>query len=344
MEIKRNLLVKQFLKLSRGLLYFVALIFSLSSYAAADLSLESTAFNPADSGRSEMDVGGAWNGTTEVTSTTGDTFKLTVNNSNSGTTAFNVDLSVKIPTGIINVPANLSVSLSGTGCGTTPIISSSLQTFPDRRVNFSLDSGAYDLPADCSIEITYGLYADYSAGAQTHTLNPTWDWEESEGGGFQGAQFGSQSVDTREGALTIDVSPLVQTKKVGETASYTFSACNSGLGGLFDVKIDESAIGANLTITSMTQSPTAGVPAATGSSPILTAGYIPVGACFDVVVEATVDDCTELANEATTNDRNADKLTDITASIDLDVETPDISYSPSVLNVPAAGTTSHSKF
>ena len=128
--------------LRHGLLAGVCL-FSLAAVAEAQISA-SVSFDPADSARTSMDVGGAWDGTADVTAT-GDRFSLSVTNTSATETAYDLVLSASVPTGFTEITSSLNVAVSGSGtCGLAPSISVT-------RVGDDLifDTSGYDLPADC---------------------------------------------------------------------------------------------------------------------------------------------------------------------------------------------------
>ncbi len=58
----------------------IAVLSAAALRAAPVVAASSSTFTPAQSGRTHMDVGGVWNGTTEVTSTTGHTFTVVYSN------------------------------------------------------------------------------------------------------------------------------------------------------------------------------------------------------------------------------------------------------------------------
>src|SRR5688572_13028458 len=85
----------------------------------------STSFIPADPARNSppyMDSGGVWNGSAEVTNTTGDTFRITLSNAAAGLpnplvndVAFDIALTLNVPAGFRLPVSPFTVTSSRTG-------------------------------------------------------------------------------------------------------------------------------------------------------------------------------------------------------------------------------------
>ena len=123
--------------------------------------------------------------------------------------------------------------------------------------------------------------------------------------------------------------------------SWTLSARNSGSGGLFDVAIDESGIGAGLTFDIITPVGPA-LPTTIVSGSTATLPYLEPGETFSVTVDATVSQCTGLTNLAALSERTGLLNDSADASVQLELQTPEISYTISSTPVPFGGTGSYS--
>lgn len=317
----------------KSLFFFILVcLFSFRSFALVS-SLSST-FSPADSTRSYMDIGGVWDGTSNVTTLSGDTFGLVISNTGSGET-FDLSPSVSLPAEftLVGTP---SILQTGTGCLSSPSV---VATQTAQVINFELSS--YDLPEDCSLTILYGLTTSVAATSGTFSLTSSLTFATSEGGAQGAALTDVLNVSVNQGLTTIKKTPGQQSKAVGETASFKVSLCNTGNGGLFDVTIDESYISptnpeGSLSLTSMTQTAPSS-PLATGAAPVLTLPYLAPGECFEVDVESTVSGCAGIDNEVASTDLTGATATSVTANVKLNLTTPLVDYLAPTINVPATG-------
>lgn len=304
-----------------------------SAFAQTTLNV-STSFTAAQSGRSYMDIGGVWNGSAEVTNTSGDTFTLTITNAGTAT-AFEIQPRVTLPAHFQYVTGTASVSLSSGG----PITVTASQSV--NTLTFT-PSGSYDLPAGVTMTITYGLRVlSTMPSSGTYSLTPAVHYATTDGGSrTQTPTFTNQNILVQQGAKIITVSPLNQLKAVNQNALFTVSVTNTGLGALYDVTINESAInpGGSLQLVSMTK--TAPTRAATGSSPILTMPYLAPGESFVVDVVATVTGCSDILNTVSTTDRKDNTATNTTAPVVLDLQQPLITYTPPNVTLSYSATTS----
>lgn len=302
---------------------WLALLFLGVSAASAQTTFTtSTAFAPAQSGRTYMDIGGVWNGSTEVTNTTGDTFTFVITNTGA-TSAFEISPRVTLPAHFQFVPGTVAVSLSSGG----PITISASQS--GNLIIFVPQSG-YDLPAGVTMTITYGLRVlSTMPSSGTYSLTPAAHYATTNGGSLtQTPSFANQNILVQQGATIISKSPTNQLRAVNQNALFTVTVTNTGLGALYDVTINESAInpGGSLQLVSMTK--TAPTRAATGSSPVLTMPYLAPGESFVVDVVATVTACANILNTVSTTDRTAFTAKNATAPVVLDLQQPLITYSP----------------
>jgi uncharacterized repeat protein (TIGR01451 family) len=301
----------------RVFILFILLAMGLAAhYVVAQSSniAVTTAFTPADPARGQqMDVGGVWNGTTEVTNTTGDTFTLTISNL-MATQMYNVRPSVTLPAGFTLVPGSVT--------GATASVAGQVVTFTLSPVN---------IPAGGQRVITYGLRAASSVNNGTYALAVNTLYKATSGGADL-SDSTSQPILVARGDSVISKTPDQQLSVVNNTVTWTVTVTNTGLGGLFDVVIDESNAGSGLQINSLTQvSPT--TPVAGGSGLVRTLPYLAPGETFSLTVQGTVDACTNIHNTVQTNDRTGMTADSVTAAVFLDLQAPEISYTVPPVNM-----------
>jgi uncharacterized repeat protein (TIGR01451 family) len=291
-----------------------------------------TTFTPADSttrgGASPfMDVGGVWNGTSEVTATTGDTFNLTV--SVSGSTASNVVTTVGLPTGFSYVAGSASGAPTGvTGSQVGQILSFSYSTPVAANTN---------ILAGGSRSINYGLRVGNTVVSGTYQLSITNVYRNTAGSFVTNTT--QQNILVQTGASVISKSPGNQVSTVGSVVSWTVQIDNTGLGGLFDVALDEAAInpGTSLTLQSITQTAPA-TPTATVSAGKLTLPYLKPGQSFKATVTALVTSCDSINNTVTTTDRTGASAKNTSAQITLNLQSPLVALQPGNFALPYSGT------
>ena len=97
---------------------FCVLLPAENAFAAPNLTL-STSFTSVDPARADsyMDIGGTWDGSSEVFN--GDIFTLTISNSTGGgeTPAYDIrDIPVTVPAGFVLASNSVAVSDAGGGC------------------------------------------------------------------------------------------------------------------------------------------------------------------------------------------------------------------------------------
>ena len=300
-----------------------AVLLPVLAAAAPVINTPVTTFTAAQSGRTFMTIGGVWNGTTEVTNTTGDTISVTFTNSGDAT-AYDFVARVVLPTGFTRVG---SIGVSATSG--SPAVSGS----PGTTGTISVSLGGYDLPAGASITLTYGLKTATTVAAGTHQITYNRNYSLVPAGtplvGF--GTDAQQNILVQAGDTTINATPKQQIKAVGENAAFTITVTNTGLGGLFDVTIDEAAVyptGANLQFVSLTQTgPALTATAANGGSK-LTLPYLAPGESFTASVVATLLSCGSISNVVTSVHRaNAVPVTD-TAPVQLNLLQPLVAYTP----------------
>jgi uncharacterized repeat protein (TIGR01451 family)/fimbrial isopeptide formation D2 family protein len=299
-----------------------AVLLPALAVAAPVINTPSTTFTAAQSGRTFMTVGGVWNGTAEVTNTTGDSFSVTFTNSGDAT-AFDFAPRIVLPTGFTRV-GTLGVSATSG----SPVVSGS----PATTGTISVNLGGYDLPAGASITLTYGLKTATTVASGTYQIAYNRNYSLTNGGALVG--FGTdaqQNVLVQAGDTTINATPKQQIKAVGENANFTITVTNTGLGGLFDVTINESSIyptGSNLQFVSLTKTAPALAATPSNGGSILTLPYLAPGESFTADVVATVLSCGSIVNTVTSVHRaNSTPVSDA-APVQLNLLQPLIAYTP----------------
>ena len=283
--------------------------------AAAPILDSSTTFSPADVTRDHMDRGGVWDGSAEVTATTGDTFRFTVCNVAAGNnnTAFDLAAAVTLPAGFSYV--------TGTAAGVTGITASQTGTL----LTFGVPADT-DLSTTTCRTVSFGLTAATTVNAGIYPLAYEVYYSTTDGGMQYSTTFG-QDVLVESGAGIIVKGAANQLKAVGDTVNWTITVTNMGGGGMFGVGIDESIInpGPGLALGAMTQTAPAS-PAATAGTASLTLPYLAPGEQFVASVSAVVTGCSDLNNTAYLDDRTHISSGSASTQVLLDFRTPLINF------------------
>ena len=310
-----------------ALLLFAVLAYGLgalhvSGAASVAVSGSPTFTSAAGSGRTYMDIGGVWNGT--ALSATGDLFSLTLVN-NGDLPAYDLAPQVTLPAGFTRVgPVGVSVSTGG-----IPAVSASGTT---GTVSFLTGGGAYALPAGASITYTFGLQASTADITGTYQLDYAWQWADAEGVALDPAVNTQQNVLVEGGAYVTQTTPAKLTLQVNATGTYTYTLTNTGLGGLFNVRFDESASapGAAWSFQSfgpLTLTPGAlasGTPTASGN--IVTIPYLAPGAAVSIPVNGKVTNCLSIENDYKISHTVAPAGVTAFTPVELDLTKPLINY------------------
>lgn len=316
---------------SRFVYLFIALALSgalfTPSHAAAALDA-TTSFSPLDSARDAMDIGGVADGTTDRSDDgTGDELTIQLTNAAGATTAFDLTLTATLPANFRYLPGtarddrgwNVSASQSGA------------------TLTFNL--GGNDLAPGNSVSIRYQLVADVGTPAGTRNVTYHAGWGDAPGSSGNTEDF-VQLVTVKAGATTITKTPSNQLAAVGDTVSWIVTVTNTGLGGLFDVVVDESAInpGGSLQLLSITQLEPVSPPAS-GNNATRILDYLASGKAFKLQVTARVIDCENIINQVTTSDRTTATAKSTTAQITLDLERPMVEFTAPDIDLAYDGTT-----
>ena len=300
----------RFVNISKGIILKViiialALLWTGTVYSQANIS-SSISFNPADGTRTWMDLGGAWDGSTDVSATTGDSFILSINNTGTDS-AYDLVTSFTLPTGL-NLVGTGSVSASGAGCGAAPSVSLSQG---GTTVTVGYTPSGYDLPQNCEIQITMGAVSTTSIPLGNNDVIGNFQFAPTNGGGLGSNQTEQVTFEVRQGEVLPSKNDIDIEAAVGEDVTIDILACNEGDGGLFDVVIDDSLVNPNtansLQVSSLTQT-TPASPSSVLAFPIRTLPYLAPGECFTVRTVSNVTGCSEI--DHTANVRHRTDLTD----------------------------------
>lgn len=301
----------------------IAVMSAAALRAAPVVGVSSSTFTPAQSGRTHMDVGGVWNGTTEVTSTTGDTFTVVYSNTGDAT-AFDFTPRIVLPTGFTRV-GTLGVSASSG----SPVVSGT----PGTSGTIDVNLGGYDLPAGATFTLTYGLTTATTVAAGTYQIGYNRNYSLTDAGALVGylVTADQQNILVRAGDTIVNVTPKQQTRAVGETAEFTVTITNTGLGAVFALTLDESAIypaGSNLQFVSLTKTAPALAATSSNGGSVLTLPYLAPGDVFTAEVDAVVLSCGSIVNTVTSVHRaNSVPVVD-TVPVQLNLLQPLIDFTP----------------
>lgn len=305
--------------------------------AAADPAVSTTtSFTAADGARGYMDVGGAWDGTTDVATTgNGDVFTAALTNADNTPpeAANDLTLGITLPTGFIyQTGTPLFATLSGAGCGTAPTVQVT-DNGGSLAVDFD-DSGgaeAYNLPNDCAVTVQFELLADIGANAGSNLVR--FDWNYTNGGPVQA----SQAVDVRFGDSALAVQPLTQTSTgPGDLVSWDITVTNEGNGGLYAVDVDDSSINNNPSVGLELQEPLTVVSAPRGVSipnppgDVARIPYLAPGESYTVHAVADVQSCSNLNNEVVTRNKVLPSPDPISAQVLLDLQNPQLGFDSTI--------------
>lgn len=309
-------------------------------YGNANLTMSSD-FQAADSQRQAydppyMDIGGTWNGSSEVTATGGDSFIFTVTNSSTTSPAFDLGLSVALPAGMDyanSVTADIdgtNLPLSATQSGTNLIVSVPADT---------------DLNGSQTLTLTVGLTTTTSASPGLLPVELIAEYGNSDNATTRLSSNAIEYAVVRQGATVLQINPASQVRTVNSEAEWTIGVINSGLGGLFQVSIDQTAIspsGNSLEFVSISPDPAKPYPGTVsfnGTNDIITLDYLFPGKELSIIVKAKVISCFDINNEVSSNDRTGSTPQTGFAAVALDLKDPLISFTPPTIQYSLLGPT-----
>jgi len=307
------------------------LLLSAQAFAGPILAPTST-WSAAQTGRTWMDIGGVWNGTTEVTAT-GDHVTFVLNNTQLvGATqnAYDIKPSVLFPTGsaFVYVPNTASIATTGTGCTTPPTSIKATQT--GTLLSFTFTPLGYDLYAQCKMTLKYDIKVNNTGVSGTSQISNQWQYAATQGGALNATVGDPFNVLVQAGAVVLAKTPASQAGTLNVTANWSVGITNTGLGALFDVSVDEYAINpsTSLALTAITSTAPTGSTLTTTPSLVAPKGiinYLAPSVTFSSTVNATVTSCKNIDNTVYSTDRTGQTNTSATAHIVLTQKLPNIS-------------------
>ncbi|HEY3487935.1 MAG TPA: hypothetical protein VGL10_07705, partial [Gammaproteobacteria bacterium] len=326
-----------------------------------------TGFTAADGVRSYMDSGGVWNGTAEVTNTTGDIFQITLGNGAVGApdplvndVAFDIALTLDVPAGFrlpvspftvttaasggdpvagnCTAPGGGSISATQAGGAGTPV------TF-----NFPADT---NLPAQgtglnpCRYTLSFGLTTVNVApfvAAGSHTLEYSFSYNEIDNDtDSEQIVNPNQNIAVRRGDIIVTKTAVSNSSdpdgayEDGEIAEWTVAVFNNGTGGTFAIQLTDTPNlnfnGATLQLTPPALPPGAPFPVPPGDDQY-TLNYLSPGQQVDIGVQAQIAvpasaaSCPDLRNDVAAIDRLQNSSSSFD-SVVLDLQDPLLAYTP----------------
>ncbi len=298
-----------------------------------------------------MDIGGVWNGTSVIAKdtgaaiTAGDEFSFTFGNSGA-TSLFEFKPQITFPAGVF-IPASGAggprIDTIGASCPVGMAVSSVTSAAGLLTLNMLPNTGlgGFDLPAGCTFVLRVNGMVAKTASAGAIVIGVDANVSSTDGGVTVLQEGDNQSVLVRAGASTVSKTPTNQTRAVGQSAQWGagvdgLAVQNTGLGGLFDVTLNESAIapGGGLSLTSLLAS----TPGASCTATVCTLPYLQPNAQFLGRSSATVTQCQGILNTLSTNDLTATTAKSTVAQVTLDLTQPLLTYTPPSFTIPYGGT------
>lgn len=299
----------------------------LASLAFAQPNVSATtSFIGADGTRTYMDIGGAWDGTQDVSpgptnpnppaTPSGDTFSFELRNTGSAPAA-DLGVTVALPAGFNYVDGTANVTVVSGTC-TAPTLTPS-QTGTALTL---LPAAGYSLPNGCVLEFTYDLVTTTAVVGGTYQVTPTWTFT----GGSGNRQ---QNILVRPGDFLLTKEAQQDSASFGDIVNFDVEIVNSGSGGLFDADIRD-ILGNGL--TNITFTPPGTPP---GSTPTLAAGeddgyifeYLDPGQTINIPVSAQVNACLDLVNTVNVDDRTGITETSFDSVI-FELDNPQLDFNP----------------
>ena len=322
-----------------------------SGNALADANLvTSSAFTSADAARANtyMDSAGTWNGTNEVTNTSGDTFVFTIDNQAAGLpvddTAFDLDISIdvgsnfRLPSAPFVVTVNESPAFPL--CPVFPAINATQPGGAGTSINLNIPADT-DIPPSCSYSFTLGLTADdvppsVTDGFYNIDFGITYNVDNDDVN-TQTTQTQTENIEVRTGEVALLKTAVTAIAADGDTVEFTVSLLGAGDGGIFDVVLTDIL---SSDLSGLILIPPANPPGAPGpAGNQYTFDYIAAGEVVDVTVRATVSvdpnavSCPVLLNTADAVDRTG-TTSNFFDAVPFDLQNPFIDYTPPDITVP----------
>ncbi|MCW8934372.1 MAG: hypothetical protein OQK98_06585 [Gammaproteobacteria bacterium] len=312
-------------------------------YAVANITA-STSFVSADAARANasMDAAGTWNGSADVTNSTGDTFTLSIENTAGGAavddSAFDIDLSANVPAGFRLPTSPMAVSVTDSP-GTCSNINGVTATQPGgagNPVNFNIANNTNIAPG-CTYNFILGLTTDDSApfaasGLQSVGFAFTYN-SINNVGGSQVNVPATQNIQVNPGNIALTKTSLTPIAANGQLVDFRVDLLSADTGGVFDVVFTDtlSANLNNLSFISLaafdntTNNPVAIPPNTPGPlSNQITFSYIPsnvrieIGVRSTATVNPTDTNCPDMTNDGTAVERTGISASDF-ATVDFNL-------------------------
>ena len=347
----------------RRLLLAAGLGLTAQTTLAAPTLTVTTSLDTASSavdGRDYLDIGGVWDGSSDISTSSGDVMVFSVANGTSPNQfATDIAISFTLPAGVRYFNDSASVSLNGAGCiATAPTVDDGVGADQvGGTINLTLTGpggGDYDLRTNCELTLRYEVMALSAATTGINTVRYEYPHE------ALGAPVTPSPSDFRfninAGAKVLSFDDLNPSAAVNQIVPWQLSVTNTGSGGLFDVELDVSNAnpGVSLQLLDIVQVAT-GVPTAQGfikatnstSCQLGPAGalppcdalrvpYLPAQEVFSTDLNALVTGCEDIDLRAVSTDRERPS-TNLTAQVTLDLEQPLIAFNAPATTFPFTG-------
>ena len=224
-------------------------VHNASAVASLNLSEGFTTADPAR-GNSYMDAGGAWNGVTEVTNSTGDNFVLTVQNVAAGLpaddSAFDIAITVDVQPGFRLPTSPFAVTVTESPVAPAcPALSGITATQPGgagSQITVNLPADTDILPG-CTYDFVLGLTTDdvppsVASGSYAVDYQITYNEIDNDNNSSQSNNI-SRNVDVRRGDVALLKTAVTPIAGDGDTVTFTVSILGAGQGGIFDVELTD---------------------------------------------------------------------------------------------------------
>jgi len=328
-----------------------------SAYAAASISASSS-FTAADGVRTYMDVGGAWNGTTDVASTSGDSFSFALNNTTvidgdiSDDTAFEIAPVVSVPA-TFQFVGNSSVSFT-TGASCAPLTAvTATQASAGADIVFAFTPAGYDILPLCTLTLNYGMVTTAAATGGSNTITPKWSFDDADGAGgtvSNGQLSPAQTIQVQQGDFIVSKKhvpasavPAGGSGKIGTLERFDIEIGSSGAGGVFAVQVnDVLGAGFNGSLAFDDSVLPVGVTGTATGAAQYTFNYIPPGTTVTLGASSTISSCTAIDNTINVQDKlfaTTAKTETSLDSITLNLENPNVVYNVPTINFDYTGGT-----
>ena len=254
----------------RGAVMSLAVFGSAPLWADPNIVLDSE-FRAADASRTRIDIGGVWDGTTDISASgRGDTMALQIIHESSNEAAKGVIAEVFLPDGITYFNDSASAEVLP-GCAFIPVgpIDVDDGVGSDQTggsIEFFLANGALTLPTTCTVEITYEIMAVDGVATGVNQFEYSVSYSaDSFGGAVVNADPEIAEVNVLRGAKVLTYADINPTASVKDIVPWDLSLQNTGSGGLFDVIVQINSVnpGPSLQLLEVIQNST-GAPTAIG--------------------------------------------------------------------------------